>query len=129
MSKSILAIAGIGLAGCILLSVMMQQLVEQKKVRDVERPLATFEVQHRDQLVAPLAVHEETFGAVARLVVTARVATAVDRPAFAASIAAAAWQQLRDDPLVHEVHVTVRDAGGRQPHTLVVPRPASMPPR
>jgi hypothetical protein len=129
VSKSLIAIAGIGIAGCVLLSVMMQQLVERKKVHDEVRPLAAFEVQHRDDLVAPLAVHEESHGVTARLAVLARVRATVDRPAFAAAIAAAAWQQLRDDPLIGEVHVTVRDADGQPAYSLVAPRPASSPPR
>lgn len=129
VSKSLLAIAGIGVAGCILLSSMMKQLVQHKQANAEAPPFAAIERRHQQQLVGALQVHEESVGMTSRLVVRGRVAAGVDKRALATAMAAELWQRRADDAGLFEVEVTLRDADGSQPVTTTSPRPRPASPR
>lgn len=125
VSKSLLAIAGIGIAGCLLLSWMMQDLVRRRPPRDgascAPRLMAAF----GDQLAAPLVVREEQEGTSLRLVVHGRVKAAQDKTVLATAIGAEVWRHLGPQAQATEVRVTLRDAEGGGPVSQVVARPSA----
>lgn len=126
VSKTVLAIVGIGIGGCLLLSLMMKQLVQHQVARQ-EAPLVPGLMKiFGKQLAGPLATREEFEGASLRLVVHGRVAPQQDKQALAAAIGNEVWQRLAETPPT-EVCVTLRDADGTAPLSQVVARPS--PPR
>lgn len=126
VNKSVLAISGIGVAGCVLLSVMMKELVAHKPAK---RPawLVALESEYREQLVGPLATHEEDEGGAVRAVVFGAARAGSDRSALALAIANSAARLLRDANALTEVQVTLHDPDGKQPQSALVPR--ARPPR
>lgn len=124
VSKSLLAIAGIGVAGCCMLSWMMNHLVAQRREpasANLERALAaTF----ADRLEGPPTVHEEYEGTRRRFLVSGR-GKAGDLHALAADVGRELWQRLgRGTAPPDEVLVRLRRADGPELTLVVVPPPA-----
>lgn len=123
MSKSILTIAGIGIAGCLLLSLMMKELAQHRGRRAPRQPVAPA---FAERLTGPLRVTEEWHGERVRVVVLGRVRPGQDKRALAAAIGSDLWRSVGGDPAVDEVHVTLRDADGGGPEAVFVPRPPAV---
>ncbi|HKB37091.1 MAG TPA: hypothetical protein VKD72_11600 [Gemmataceae bacterium] len=130
MPKSIYAIAGLGIAGCIMLSLMMKNLVHMQQHRSASPQLQQqLEAKFGAQLVTPLQLHEEAVNGRVRLVASACVTAGLKKDRFAETVAAAIWQQLSSsDPKTKEVEVVVNDERGGTAVTFVFDRPATPPP-
>jgi hypothetical protein len=128
MSKSLLAIGGIGIAGCVLLSVMMQQIASQTQTK-TQRPdwLVMLESEHGEQLVGSLAMHEEDDRGATRIVVSGTAKAGCDRAALARAIANSANRLLRDANAITGVQVTLCDPDGQRSQSELVPH--ARPPR
>ena len=124
MSKTILAIVGIGIAGCLLLSLTMRQLVQHQLVQREAPGLPAVSARFAERLAGPLAMHEEHHGMSTRLVVSGRAASNEDQQSLAGAIAAEVWQTLGADDSGTDVMVKLRDAQGRTPVSTVTARPS-----
>lgn len=126
MSRTVLVIAGIGAAGCVLLAWTMKTLVAHQQARPRPAWRAAVEARFGPQLAPPIALREEHDGAGLRVVVHAR-SDAADRGALATAIAAEAWRHAVADARVAVVEITLRDVAGADPVARIVPRAASRP--
>lgn len=124
VSKSILAIVGLGIGGCLLLSLMMKQLMQHQAVKQQVASPPVLAAAFGKQLVGPLSVREEHEGGAVRLVVHGRVAAKQDKLALATAIGAEVWKRVGGEMQPSEVKVTLRDADGSAPVTQIVARPA-----
>ncbi len=122
--KAAFAIAGIGVAGCVLLASMMKQLVQHRRTQQDAPTVAAVAQQFAPRLASPLALREEHDGDRVRLVAHARAAAGEDRARLAGAIAAALSRRAHDDERVGEIEVTLRDANGDAPVSALVRRPA-----
>lgn len=122
MTKTPLAIGAIGVAGCVLLSLIMKQLVAEQS--RAEAPVRrSLEAGFREQIVGRLAVHEEQDGDRVMLVVQGQARADVDRRALADRMVQAAWQLLPARTAIAQVQVRLRDAVGQQPVAAWSARP------
>jgi hypothetical protein len=128
VSKSLIAIAGIGLAGCCVLAWMMNHLVTKHVERNEGSLRQALEGTFTAQLDGPVAVHEEKEGTRRRFVVNARGRVA-DCRQLATALGSSAWLHLTAPPappmtVATEVVVSVRPPSG-EPVTITVPAPAA----
>lgn len=125
VSKSLLAIVGLGAAGCLVLSLLMQQLLDARQ-NQTKSPIAqALEVQFEGRLVGPVKVAEERTGEVARLRVQFCVLAGLQKPRLAEMAGATAWSLLRGTAAApDEVLVVVDDDEHGPTERLSVPRPA-----
>lgn len=128
--KSIYAIAGLGIAGCIMLSLMMKNLVQMQQHRSASPQLQQLlEAKFGAQLVTPLQLHEESVNGRVRLMASACVTAALKKDRFAETVASTIWQQLSSaDTKTKEVEVVVSDERGGTAVTFVFDRPSAPPP-
>lgn len=134
VNKSLLAIAGLGLGGCVLLSVLMKQVVaidaEQRQLPFLPALQARFGA----QLDGALRVKEESTDGATRWLVNARVRDGVDAVRLAPAIGAELWLHAgRAGSAASEARIVLRCEDGSPAVSLVVPRPgpgraASVPP-
>jgi hypothetical protein len=128
--KSIYAIAGLGIAGCIMLGLMMKNLVQMQQHRSASPQLQQLlEVKFGPQLVTPLQLHEEAANGQVRLVASACVTAGLKKERFAETVASTIWEQLTSsDTKTKEVEVSVSDERGGTAVTFVFDRPSAPPP-
>jgi hypothetical protein len=126
VSKTVVTIAGIGVAGCVLLAAMMKQLVQHQQAQRDATDAGAVGARFASRLAAPLALREEHEGMRVRLVAHARAAPGEDRQQLADAVAAALWRQCAAGERIAEVEVVVRADDGSAV-TARAPRPA--PPR
>ncbi len=123
MTKTPLAIGAIGVAGCVLLSLMMKQLVGEQQSRGEVPVRRSLEAGFREQIVGRLAVHEEQDGDRVMLVVQGQARADVDRRALADRMVQATWQLLPAQTAIAQVQVRLRDAVGQEPVAAWSARP------
>jgi len=128
--KSIYAIAGLGIAGCIMLSLMMKNLVQMQQHRSASPQLQQLlEAKFAAQLVTPLQLREETLNGRVRIVAAACVTAGLKKDRFAETLGATIWQQVSgSDTKTQEVEVLVGDERGGTAVSFVFPRPTVTPP-
>jgi hypothetical protein len=124
VSKTVLTIAGIGVAGCMLLALMMKQLVQHQQAQQDASGAGGIAARFAGRLAAPLALREEHEGARVRLVAHARAAAGEDRRQLADDIATALWRRFAAAERIDGVDVVVRAADGGGAVTAHAPLPA-----
>src|SRR5687768_5059777 len=129
VSKSLFAISGIGVAGCCVLALLMNHLVDRRDTTDGPGLARRLTTAFQPRLSGALTVREEHEGLHRRLVVHGR-ARGGDVRELATEIGALAWQRLAratDRPSV--VAVTLRRPAGDGAVTVELPAPATTPTR
>jgi hypothetical protein len=124
VSKSTFAIAALGAGACVLLSLMMQELVQHDGSARRVAYLPSLESKFASRLDGPLRVREEQADGILRLVVTARAVAGLDRERFATALGQEVWlHALRSGTQARDLVVVVRTAGEPRPASVQVPRP------
>lgn len=124
VSKSVIAVAGIGLAACLGLSVAMQRLlaIQQQQSRS---PLALeIEAQWEGRLVGPVRITQEPMPEGFQTLVRMRVLAGLQKERMAVATGGTVWRhalQQRDPP--REVAVAVADEDGAAPEVFMIPPP------
>ncbi|MBL8735335.1 MAG: hypothetical protein JNL12_02795 [Planctomycetes bacterium] len=125
MSKSPMVIAGLGIAACALLSLMMKQAISLTSERAKVPYAEALEARFGQKLAAPLQIRDEQTDAGARLVVLARFEPGVDAAQTAAAIGAEVWMHAtRAGTPARELVVVERDAANRELRRFPFARPA-----
>ncbi|MFO1030553.1 MAG: hypothetical protein U1F60_05715 [Planctomycetota bacterium] len=124
MSKSPMVIAGLGVAACALLSLMMKQAVSLSSERAKVPYAEALEARFGPRLAAPLRIRDEHTDEGARLVVLARFAPGVDAAKTALAIGEEVWMHAaRAGTAARELVVVERDAANREVRRHPVARP------
>ena len=128
--KSIYAIAGLGIVGCVMLSLMMKNLVQIQQHRPASpQLLQLLEAKFAAQLVTPLQLREESANGRVRLVASACVTAGLKKDRFAETVGSTIWQQVSGpETKTTEVEVLVSDERGGTAVSFVFPRPSVTPP-
>lgn len=124
VTKSLVIMGCVGLAGCVVLSLLMKQAVTLQTERQQVAFLPAVAAKFASQLAAPLRLREERIGGQARLVASARLVAGGDPQRFAEALAAEIWLHVRraGNP-ARQIDLQVRVADGA-PLQIVSPRPA-----
>lgn len=123
MNKSLLAVAGIGIAGCVLLSILMKQVVALDAEQRQLPFLPALEAKFGPRLGHPIKVREQDEAGIVRLHVSARVRDGVDGAQLAREIGADLWlHAVRAGSKATEAVVALRREDGDELLTLVLPR-------
>ena len=123
--KSIYAIAGLGIAACVMLSLMMKNLVEVQQQRASPQLQQLLEEKFGAQLAAPARLREESVNGRLRLVASACVTAGLAKDRFAEAVGSTIWEQVSSlDMKTKEVEVVVSDERGGAPVSFVIPRPS-----
>ena len=114
MSKSIPVILGLGVAACVLLSLMMKHLVQHQVERTRSPYAPAVETKLGSRLLQPVQIDEERDGDSLRLVVRARVMAGLNKKKLANIIGLEVWlgaQRAGDPPQSVGVILTDDDDG------------------
>ena len=123
VNKSILAVAGIGIAGCVLLSILMKQVVALDAEQRQLPFLPALEAKFGPRLGHPIKVREQDQAGIVRLHVSARVRDGIDGAQLAREIGADLWlHAVRAGSKATEAVVALRREDGGELLTLVLPR-------
>lgn len=125
VSKSLLAIVGLGAGACLLLSLAMQQVLQEQQERK-KPPLAQLlEIQFEGRRVGPVRVAEVREEGRLRLSVRLSVLAGLQKKRIAESVGAIAWTHaLAAGSAPAEVVVEVGDEEQGPVAVLSVPRPS-----
>lgn len=119
-----MVIAGLGIAACALLSLMMKQAMSLSSERAKVPYAAALEARFAQKLAAPLQIRDERTDAGLRLVVLARFEPGVDAAKTAAAIGAEVWMHAaRAGTPPHELVVVERDGANREVRRFPFARP------
>lgn len=120
-----MVIAGLGIAACALLSLMMKQAMSLSSERAKVPYAAALEARFAQELAAPLQIRDERTDAGVRLVVLARFEPGADAARMAAAIGAEVWMHAaRAGTRASELVVVERDAANREVQRFPFARPA-----
>ena len=120
-----MVIAGLGIAACALLSLMMKQAMSLSSERAKVPYAAALEARFAQELAAPLQIRDERTDAGVRLVVLARFEPGVDAAKTAAAIGAEVWMHAaRAGTKATELVVVERCAANREVRRFPFARPA-----
>lgn len=124
VTKSLVIMGCVGLAGCVMLSLLMKQAVTLQTERTQVPFLPAVAAKFAPQLAAPLRLREERTGGQTRLMASARLWEGGDPQRFAEALAAEIWLHVRraGNP-ARQIELQVRVADGA-PLQIVLPRPA-----
>ncbi|HEX6813270.1 MAG TPA: hypothetical protein VF384_16735 [Planctomycetota bacterium] len=124
MSKSIYAILGIGIAACVLLSLVMKNLVEFKQQRAAPQLQLLLEEKFASQLTGPIRLEEIRVDGTPRLVANTCVTARLPKDRFAQNIGSTMWQQVQSTGMkAKEIEVRVSDERGGAPMSFMIPCP------
>jgi hypothetical protein len=132
MPKSLYAIAGMGLAGCVLLSLMMQQALKSRGETQSLAVAAELEDLFRGQLAGPVEAQVLARDGRHTLRLRLKVARGVAKQGLAMSAGGVAWSRaLEGGRMPDAVVVQVTDDGSGAMEEFQVPQPpfhGRMPP-
>jgi hypothetical protein len=125
VSKSLLVIGGLGLASCVLLSMMMQHLLQVKADRKRSPLVTELEELFRSQLAGPIETEVQERDGKRTMVVHIKVLGGLQKQRLGMSLGGLVWRRLSngsEDPPQAVVLAIADDAGGKV-EELSVPRP------
>jgi hypothetical protein len=124
VSKSVIAVAGIGFAACLGLSVAMQRLlaIQQQQCRS---PLALeIEAQWEGRLVGPVRITQEPMPEGFRTLVRMQVLAGLQKERMAVATGGTVWRHaLQQRDLPREVALAIADEDGGAPDVFMIPPP------
>ena len=124
MSKSLLAIGALGAAACLVMSLMMQHLLEVKQQRDKSPLELELEARFEGRLVGPVKVVTEQDAGKTRLRVQLSVLAGLRKDRVAEAVGTQTWDLVQGTAVrPHEVVVEVGDEDRGPVTTKSVPRP------
>ena len=128
VAKSIYAIGGLGIGTCVLLSLMMQHLLQVKTGRSKPAFALELEEVYAGRLAGPVEVSEESVAADGkkRMVLHMRVLAGLHKQRMAQTAGELVWRRMIGEKQVPDVLVVeVGDDAGGPVETVPVPRPSA----
>jgi len=124
VAKSVIAVAGIGLAACLGLSVAMQRLLAIRQQQSRSLLEQEIEAQLEGRLVGPVRVTREPMPAGFQALVRMRALAGLQKERLAVAAGATVWRHaLRERELPCEVAVAVADEDGGVAENFLIPPP------
>jgi hypothetical protein len=125
VSKSLFVISGLGLASCVLLSMMMQHLLQVKAERKRSPLVTELEELFRSQLAGPIDTEQQERDGKHTLIVHIKVLGGLQKQRLGMSLGGLVWRRLLSgqEEAPEAVILAVADDVGGKVEEIPVPRP------